>query len=98
MENFFGIPWSTAAIVAACIAILYSLLWPKPKGSHSTFTRIVLRWSHSLVWWLLMLVCLSLSGIITVPEILIGLIAWSALGVYSVFLFTLIYNRVRNKT
>lgn len=93
MENFFGIPWAIAAVIAIGIAILYTFLWPKPKGNFSRWTYLILRWAHSLVWWLLALTCIGFSGLLPLNENFTGFIAWSALVVYFIFLGTLIYNR-----
>jgi peptidoglycan/LPS O-acetylase OafA/YrhL len=49
---FYGISYGWWTLICLLIAVLYFLLWPRPKSgkTRGKMQHIVLRWFHSLVW------------------------------------------------
>jgi hypothetical protein len=74
-------PQVQAAIICLIVATVYLFMWPgrkNPNPQWSVWTRLVLRWFHSLTWILIAAACLLWSKI---PAI-------AAFCVYLIFLIT----------
>lgn len=82
--------------IALAVAVLNYFFWPKPLAGRERepWAHFILRWFHPLVWLLLaaagLLFGLGKNG----PG---NLLALMALGLYAVFMVTLIWDR-RKKT
>lgn len=75
-------------VIAGVIAIAYYFVWPgrnRPDlvKARPSWSRIVLRWFHSLTWALLAAACLFWSKVL----------ALLAAALYLIFLFTLARER-----
>ena len=74
--------------VALVVAVVYWFIVPEEAHQSTGLVHVVLRYGHSLVWILLAAAgaTFALSG----PKRLAAALAWAALGVYAVFLVTLL--------
>ncbi|HKJ32580.1 MAG TPA: hypothetical protein VKA34_12170 [Balneolales bacterium] len=90
---FLDIPWTFWGALCVIIGMVYTLLWPRAvKGvQRSRLQHLVIRWFHSIVWYLLAAACF----IRTNPEnnTLSNKLALLGLLFYLIFIGTLIYER-----
>jgi hypothetical protein len=62
-QTFLGVRYLIWAVVCVLIAVVYALVWPRPKSpehakSRGPIARVVLRWFHSLTWSFLAGACI----------------------------------------
>ncbi len=93
----FGVPWLVWGGLCLLVAIVYTVVWPRPRRSGALHVRpawrhVILRWCHALVWLLLALSCfIRLSPRLGEPAA--NSLAGLALLVYLIFLGTWLGDR-----
>ncbi len=97
MDNaLFGLPFATWGILCLTVAVIYYLVWPKPKPDtppRPAWMHLILRWAHALVWLLLAGLCfLMSSGVLDLAQVL----GYLAFLLYFVFMATLVIDRRRS--
>ena len=100
MSYVLAVSWSTWGVLALLVALLYSVVWPRPKTAldaeqRSRWTRLILRWAHAAVWLLLATFCFVQAGWFGLSIPAASTLAWSALVLYLLFLATFFRDRVR---
>jgi hypothetical protein len=93
-----GVPWFAAALIAFAVAIIYLRVWPRPvNAAHAQrrpfMLQWILRWAHSIVWWLLGLFCALHYVADQIPSSVFALMAWAALALYGIFMASVVYDR-----
>lgn len=54
ITGFLDLPWFLWAALALIVAVIYSFVWPNKNLTLSTgFRFFILRWGHSLTWFLI---------------------------------------------
>jgi hypothetical protein len=54
IKGFLNLPWFLWAALALIVAVIYSFVWPHKAGIATTgFRFFILRWGHTLTWFLL---------------------------------------------
>jgi hypothetical protein len=99
-DGLLGAPWLAWGGVCLVVAVVYSVVWPRPKQPVSMrplWRHLVLRWAHALVWLLLAGSCFlrmpDWPGSVSVANALAPL----ALLVYASFLATLAVDRIQRR-
>lgn len=96
-EGFLGIPFALWGAVCLLLSIVWGVFWPSDKAVPGDIPRfMVLRWGHALVWLLL-----AISALLAGYGLLGGMqtarvLALLSLGVYLVFMVTLVMARWRS--
>jgi hypothetical protein len=97
----FGVPWVAWGGLCLAVAAVYTVVWPRPRGTGAgparpEWRRLVLRWGHALVWLLLALSCfVRPSARLGGPAA--GILAILALVAYAIFLGTLLIDRAARR-
>ena len=96
MEEFWGVPYFVWVIVCLTIATLYYFFAPKQSKNPtlSVMSRRILKYFHSLVWILLAIASLLANFKFNSMAKLIALLS---LGVYLVFMITLVRAKTGEK-
>src|SRR5205823_1993786 len=99
--GLFGVPWVVWGGLCLAVAAVYTVVWPRPRGTGArqarpAWRRLILRWGHALVWLLLALSCFvrlspRLGGSTS------ALLAVLALVAYAIFLGTLLIDRAARR-
>lgn len=93
MSSVWGAPWAVWAVLFLVIGIVNTVLWPRPKnnrGPYSPWQYLILRWFHGLVWILLAISCVIRPLAVLGGGATANMLAALALGVYVVFMGTLL--------
>lgn len=98
-DQFLGIPFLVWILLCLMVAFIYSFIYPKIKSDkgNASLRQQILRWGHSLVWYILA-VSFLLRMIDGVEEVVADIVAWSGFVVYIVFIITLFWDRVIDTT
>lgn len=90
-NSFLGVPlfvWGAGCLV---VAVISGVVWPsRSVASASGFQYVVLRWAHSAVWVLLAVSCFVRGSGAPGSNGLANMLALGALGLYLVFITTLL--------
>jgi len=96
-EKFLGIPFALWGAVCLLLSFVWGIFWPSDKAVPGHILRfMILRWGHALVWLLL-----AISAFLAGYGLLGGMqtarvLAQLSLGVYLVFMVTLVMARKRS--
>jgi hypothetical protein len=88
-----GVPLDLYGIPCLLLAFVFIFIWPHKLTPTHGWRRIVLRWGHSLVWFLLGLAAFAggSAGFGGTP--VAGILAMIAAGMYVLFVFTLVTTK-----
>ncbi len=82
IEGFLGVPWLVWAGLAAVVGLVFTVFQiPKQTPDFVGLTHFVLRWLHSITWFLLALSFL-LRGLSSSLTGMADVVAYAALGAY----------------
>jgi hypothetical protein len=95
--TFLSIPYYVWAFLCLIVALIYAVLWPRPKvgQQRAIWQHLVLRWFHSLVWILLAAACFMWATWLPGNDRLAQRLAVGGLLTYVVFMIVLQTERWR---
>ena len=97
-STFLALPLGTWGIICLALALIYTVLWPRPGRSSSPrqpWRAMILRWGHALVWVLLGVACFLWAAMLPGGPGLARGVAGPALLVYLLFVIALLRERRR---
>ncbi len=93
-EKLLGVPlvfWSAGCLA---LSVMWAFLWPSDKVVAGDMPRfIILRWAHALVWMLLAIAAALWGFNLLGGTATARVVALLSLGVYLVFMFTILTAR-----
>lgn len=90
--TLFGVPLSLYGIPCFLLSFAFIVFWPYKIAPRSGWRRFVLRWAHSIVWFLLGLAAIA-GGSPGFSTATASFLALASVAVYAIFVFTLVTTK-----